>query len=119
MATAIMLREHGGPEVLRTEPIEVAAPGPGRLLLRQTAVGVNFHDCYVRSGLYRTLPQPGVPGIEAAGVAAALFEVLSCGADQARTGIALPLHEAARAHHLLESRQAESPLILLPQEDHR
>ncbi|MCV5784737.1 alcohol dehydrogenase catalytic domain-containing protein, partial [Escherichia coli] len=33
-----------------------------------TAIGVNFHDCYVRSGLYRTLPLPGVPGIEAAGV---------------------------------------------------
>lgn len=68
MAQAIMLREHGGPEVLRAEAIDVPAPGPGALLLRQTAVGVNFHDCYVRSGLYRTLPLPGVPGIEAAGV---------------------------------------------------
>lgn len=36
--------------------------------MRQTAVGVNFHDVYVRSGLYRTLPLPGVPGIEAAGI---------------------------------------------------
>ena len=68
MAQAIMLREHGGPAVLRAEAIDVPAPGPGELLLRQTAIGVNFHDCYVRSGLYRTLPLPGVPGIEAAGV---------------------------------------------------
>jgi len=72
MAQAIMLREHGGPEVLRAEAIDVPAPGPGALLLRQTTVGVNFHDCYVRSGLYRTLPLPGVPGIEAAGVVEAI-----------------------------------------------
>lgn len=68
MATAIMLREHGGPEVLRPEPVEVGRPGPGELRLRQTAIGVNFHDCYVRSGLYRTLALPGIPGIEGAGV---------------------------------------------------
>ncbi|TCZ61382.1 quinone oxidoreductase family protein [Roseicella aquatilis] len=68
MAEAIMLREHGGPEVLRAEAVTVGRPGPGELRVRQTAIGVNFHDCYVRSGLYRTLPLPGVPGIEAAGV---------------------------------------------------
>lgn len=68
MAQAIMLREHGGPAVLRAEAIDVPSPGPGEVLLRQTAIGVNFHDCYVRSGLYRTLPLPGIPGIEAAGV---------------------------------------------------
>jgi NADPH2:quinone reductase len=67
-----MLREFGGPEVLRTEPVEVPAPGPGELRVRQTAIGVNFHDCYVRSGLYRTLPLPGVPGIEAAGIVEAV-----------------------------------------------
>lgn len=68
MAKAILLREHGGPEMLRLEDVPVAAPGPGELRVRQTAIGVNFHDCYVRSGLYRTLALPGVPGIEAAGV---------------------------------------------------
>lgn len=68
MAEAIMLREHGGPERLRLETVEVGRPGPGELRLRQTAVGVNFHDVYVRGGLYRTLALPGIPGIEAAGV---------------------------------------------------
>ena len=72
MHTAIMLRAHGGPEVLRAEPLALAAPGPGEVLLRQTAIGVNFHDCYVRSGSYRTLALPGVPGIEAAGVVEAV-----------------------------------------------
>lgn len=68
MAEAIMLRETGGPEVLRTETIEIGTPGPGEVRLRQTAVGVNFHDCYVRSGLYKTLKLPGIPGLEAAGI---------------------------------------------------
>ena len=68
MATAIVLRRYGGPEVLTSERVEVGRPGRGELRVRQTAIGVNFHDCYVRSGLYRTLALPGIPGIEAAGV---------------------------------------------------
>lgn len=72
MARAIVLREHGGPEALRVETVEPGAPGPGEVRLRQTAIGVNFHDCYVRSGLYRTLKLPGIPGIEAAGVVEAI-----------------------------------------------
>ncbi len=68
MATAIVLRTYGGPEALTAERVEVGRPGKGELRVRQTAVGVNFHDCYVRSGLYRTLVLPGIPGIEAAGV---------------------------------------------------
>ena len=67
MAQAIMLREHGGPQVLRLEETEVGEPGPGMVRLQQTVVGVNFHDCYVRSGLYQTLKLPGVPGLEGVG----------------------------------------------------
>ena len=68
MAEAIILHETGGPQVLTIEGIAVGPPGPGELRVRQTAIGVNFHDVYVRSGLYRTLPLPGIPGIEAAGI---------------------------------------------------
>lgn len=68
MATAIVLRDVGRPDVLRSESIAVGSPGAGELRIRQTAIGVNFHDVYVRSGLYKTLPLPGIPGIEAAGV---------------------------------------------------
>jgi NADPH2:quinone reductase len=66
MTLAIVVSEHGKPEVLKPQGIAVN----GELLLRQTAIGVNFHDCYVRSGLYRTLSLPGIPGIEAVGVIA-------------------------------------------------
>src|SRR5437660_1189038 len=58
----------GGLEKLRWEAVEVGAPGAGELRIRHTAVGVNFHDTYVRSGSYRTLTLPGIPGVEAAGV---------------------------------------------------
>lgn len=71
-ARAIVLRQHGGPEVLQCEAVEVGAPGPGELKLRQTWLGVNFHDIYVRSGQYRTLPLPGIPGIEGVGVVEAV-----------------------------------------------
>lgn len=68
MTHGIVLHETGGPEKLRWESVEVGAPGDGELRIRHTAIGVNFHDTYVRSGSYRTLPLPGIPGVEAAGV---------------------------------------------------
>jgi NADPH2:quinone reductase len=68
MTRAIVLRDYGGPEMLHFEPIEVGVPGPGQLRIRHSAIGVNFHDAYVRSGSYRTLALPGIPGVEAAGV---------------------------------------------------
>lgn len=68
LAKAIRLENHGGPEELRLTDVELPPPAPGEIRLRQTAIGVNYHDVYVRSGMYRTLPLPGIPGIEAAGV---------------------------------------------------
>ena len=67
MAQAIVLRQHGGPETLKLESVKVGSPAPGELQIRQTAMGVNFHDVYVRSGLYRTLTLPGTPGVEGVG----------------------------------------------------
>ena len=74
MATAMIMHEAGGPEVLRPETVTVGEPGPGQVRLKQTAIGVNFHDIYVRSGLYQTLTLPGIPGLEAAGVVEAVGE---------------------------------------------
>ena len=68
MTRAIVLHETGGPEKLRWETVEVGEPGADELRIRHTAIGVNFHDTYVRSGSYRTLKLPGIPGVEAAGV---------------------------------------------------
>jgi len=68
MPEAIIVRKYGGPEVLQLENIPSADPMPNELLIQQTAVGINFHDIYCRSGLYKTLSLPGTPGIEGAGV---------------------------------------------------
>jgi NADPH2:quinone reductase len=70
---AIRIHETGGPEVLRWDELDVPAPGPGEAQLRQTAVGLNFIDCYHRSGLY-PLPLPAILGTEAAGVVTAIGE---------------------------------------------
>jgi NADPH2:quinone reductase len=64
----IVIHEHGGAEKLLYEPVTVGQPGPDEVQLKQTAIGVNFHDVYVRSGLYKTLKLPGVPGLDAVGV---------------------------------------------------
>lgn len=69
---AIVLREFGGPEVLRFESVSVGAPGPDEVRLRHTAINVNFNDTYVRTGLYKTLTLPGIPGLDAVGVVAAV-----------------------------------------------
>lgn len=82
MARAIVMRAPGGPEVLTVEEVAVGDPGPGQVRLRQTAVGVNFHDVYVRSGLYQTLALPGIPGLEAVGV----IEAVGPGVAGMRTG---------------------------------
>ncbi len=68
MTKAIRIHEPGGPEALKYEDVEVGAPGPGEVRLRQTAVGLNFIDVYHRSGLYPVKDLPAVIGMEAAGV---------------------------------------------------
>jgi NADPH2:quinone reductase len=68
MTRIILMKEPGGPEVLQLAEAELSPPAPNELRLLQTAIGVNYHDVYVRSGLYQTLPLPGVPGIEAIGI---------------------------------------------------
>src|SRR5215475_8587420 len=66
MVHAIRIHQTGGPEVMKWESVEVPAPGPGQVRLKQHAVGVNYIDVYQRSGLYK-LPMPFVAGSEGAG----------------------------------------------------
>jgi len=63
--------EYGGPEKLRWEEVQVGAPGEGQVLVRNTAVGLNFVDVYQRTGLYQTA-LPFTPGSEGAGVVEAV-----------------------------------------------
>lgn len=68
MSKAIVQQVAGGPEVMEWRDAPVAAPAAGEILLRHTAIGLNFIDVYVRKGAYPMMTMPGTPGMEAAGV---------------------------------------------------
>jgi NADPH2:quinone reductase len=71
MSKARRIHETGGPEVLRWEEFDPGAPGEGQVLVRHTAIGVNYIDSYHRTGLY-AVPLPSVLGVEGAGVVEAV-----------------------------------------------
>jgi NADPH2:quinone reductase len=71
MSKAIRFHEVGGPEVLRWEEVEVAAPGPLEAQVRHLACGINFVDVYQRSGLYK-VALPSGAGTEGAGIVEAV-----------------------------------------------
>ncbi|MGV9266364.1 zinc-dependent alcohol dehydrogenase family protein [Kitasatospora sp. NPDC003701] len=74
MARTVRFHEHGGPEVLRLEDVEVGGPGPGELLIRVDAIGINRAEVLFRSGTYIETPRqfPAGLGAEAAGVVEAV-----------------------------------------------
>ena len=68
---AIRIHETGGADALRLETIADPVPGPGEVLVRLEAIGVNFIEIYQRRGIYN-VPLPFVPGEEGAGTVQAL-----------------------------------------------
>ncbi|WP_371414081.1 quinone oxidoreductase [Leucobacter sp. wl10] len=70
---AIVAEQAGGPEALRIAEVPDPEAGPGELLVRTVAVGVNFIETYQRSGLY-SVPFPFTPGAEGAGRVLAVGE---------------------------------------------
>jgi NADPH2:quinone reductase len=68
---AVRVHQTGGPEVLQYEDIPSLTPGPGQVLIKLEAIGLNFLDCYFRAGLYKA-PLPFTLGSEAAGTVAAI-----------------------------------------------
>src|SRR5690349_17649956 len=67
MSHAIRFHKAGGPEVLSWDEVQVGKPGPGEARVRHTAIGLNYVDTYIRSGLYPSQLPSGL-GAEAAGV---------------------------------------------------
>ncbi|HEX2560796.1 quinone oxidoreductase [Phenylobacterium sp.] len=70
---AIRIEETGGPEVLKAVDLPAPTPGPGQVLVRHQAVGLNFIDTYHRTGLY-PIRLPSGLGMEAAGTVEAVGE---------------------------------------------
>ena len=122
MDGAIIVRRHGGPEVLEWAQDDPGTPGEGEVRVRHTAVGLNFIDVYHRTGLYM-LDLPFIPGSEGAGVVEAVghgvkdFEVgdrvayTSNGPEGAyREGRVLP---AARLVHLPDEIDDETAAAIM------
>jgi NADPH:quinone reductase len=70
---AVQLSRTGGSEVLDTVDVPAPTPGPGEVLVKATAIGVNYFDTMIRTGRYRWMPKlPFVLGNEMSGTVAAL-----------------------------------------------
>jgi NADPH2:quinone reductase len=79
---AVRVHEHGGPNVLRYEQVDVGKPGPGEARVRHAAVGLNYTDIHFRTGRYPLKEFPHVIGMEAAGV----VEEIGPGVTEVRVG---------------------------------
>ena len=71
---AIRIHEFGPPEVLKLEEVPDPKPGPGQVVVKIHAVGVNPVETYIRSGIYPKPPTPFTPGADGAGVIEAVGE---------------------------------------------
>ena len=68
MSSIIEIEKYGSSSVLTYKTHSFEAPKVGEVQIKNSAIGVNYHDVYVRSGLYKTLKLPGTPGCEASGI---------------------------------------------------
>ncbi len=83
MTKAIRIHQHGGPEVLKWEDVDVPDPGPGEVRIKQTAIGFNFVDTYHRTNqMGHTVTFPMTLGIQGVGV----VEELGDGVDGFKKG---------------------------------
>ncbi len=134
----IVIDRPGGPEVLRAEPHDPGAPGPGEAFIRHEAIGLNFIDCHHRSGRYLLPAYPSAIGLEAAGIVEQVgpgvtsyapgnrvaYSVMRVGAYSDRRVMpierlilvpaALDLRTAAAAHTALQSRKTMGATVPLP-----
>lgn len=107
---AMAAAQPGGPEVLQRREISVPPPGPGEVQIRHHAIGVNFIDCYFRSGLYPWLdPQRLVPGAEAAGEVTALGAGVTGLKDGDRVAYTLPNNAYASARNISAAHVVRLP----------
>ena len=100
---ALVVTEHGGSGVLQLQSREIAAPGPGQLLVQVAAAGVNFIDVYQREGVY-PVPTPFVVGSEGAGIVLAAGEGVTVAAPGDRVC-------------WCQTRGSAAGLVLVPESD--
>lgn len=109
MTRAMRVHEYGGPGVLKWEEVELSDPGPGEAKIRQTAVGLNFIDIYMRKGLYPQDKLPFTPGTEGAGEVMAVGEGVDAVAVGDRVAYAGPVGAYAEARLVPAERLVKIP----------
>jgi len=110
MVHGIRVHETGGPEVLRFESFELPPPKAGEARVRHTAIGLNFIDCYFRSGLYPSpVGLPFVPGNEGAGVVVAVGEGVSEVAVGDRVAYVASIGSYAEERNVVADRLVKIP----------
>ena len=99
-ARRALITHPGDPAAIGWEDVQLPAPGPGEVMVRHTAVGLNFIDTYHRSGLYPVALPSGL-GVEAAGTVTAVgdgVDTLAVGDRVATFGPALGAYATARIY---------------------
>lgn len=105
------IEKTGGPEEIRFREADLPTPGPGQVIVRNEAIGINFIDTYHRSGLY-PIDLPGTLGLEAAGVVEAVGE----GVDTVRPGDRVATFGPTRAAYADALLTDATGLFVLPEE---
>jgi NADPH2:quinone reductase len=123
MTLSVRIHDHGGPDALAPEEVDLPDPGPGEVRLRQEAVGLNYIDVYHRTGLYPVPQLPTPIGLEGAGVVEALgagvgelrvgdrvaYASLPLGAYQAERN--MPADRVVRLPESIDTRQAAAMML--------
>jgi NADPH2:quinone reductase len=103
---AIRVHEFGGPEAMKLEDVPDLTPGPGQVVVRVKAAGVNPVDAYVRTGTYAVKPSlPYTPGMDAAGTVEAVGEGVTTVAAGARVYVGGTLSGAYAEQTLSDAAQ--------------
>ncbi len=109
---AIRVYEPGGPEVMRLEDVPDLKPGPGQVVVRVKAIGVNPVDTYIRSGAHAYKPTfPYTPGMDAAGI----IESVGEGVTQFKPGDRVYTHGTLTGAYAEQTLCAESQVSPLPE----
>lgn len=114
MAKTVRIYAYGGPEVLRIEDVPLAEPGPGEVLLRQRAIGVNFADIHSREGRYPLPHLPHAIGGEAMGVVEAVGPGVTEFKPGDRAAYSTGGHALPRGAYTEARVLAADHLVLLP-----
>lgn len=110
---AIRVHQFAGPEVMRLEDVPDPKPGPGQVVVRIHAAGVNPADTYIRAGTYARKPTlPYTPGMDGAGV----VEAVGAGVSRVKVGDRVYTAGTLSGTYAERALCAESQVHCLPQQ---